>query len=145
MKEKYIKEILKLSQKSLKNDEFPVGAIIVFNNTIISRGYNNRNKSNITYDHAEIMAIKKANQKLNSWRLSDCEMYVSLEPCDMCKKIIIEARINKIYYLISRNKDKYQFKGSEFLIMENKWSNDLELSKKNYERIISNFFLNKRN
>jgi len=144
MKENLIKELFKLSEKSFNNDEFPVGAIITYNNKIISRGYNNRNKSKITYDHAEIMAIRKANVAMSDWRLSDCEMYVTLEPCEMCKKVIAESRIRKVYFLISKNLDKLQFKGTKFMLLDREINQKYSNNFTNYEKMLSDFFVDKR-
>ena len=93
-----MKVALKEGQKSLKYGEIPVGAVIVQDGVIISRGYNRRNSTQKTADHAEMMAISRANKKLNSWRLDDCEMYVTLEPCPMCAGAIHQSRIKKVYY-----------------------------------------------
>lgn len=98
----YIDEIIKLSKKAYKNNDVPVGAIIVFNNKIIGRGYNKRNGHNDIMGHAEIIAIKKAIKKLKDWRLNECDLYVTLEPCGMCKEIIKQARIKNVFYLIDK-------------------------------------------
>lgn len=97
IKEKYMKEALKEAQKAYKKLEVPVGAIIVKDNKIIARAYNQREKDKMSINHAEILAIKRACKKLKNWRLIDCEMYVTLEPCPMCAGAIINSRINKIY------------------------------------------------
>ena len=99
MKEYYIKEAIKEAKKSKKNDEIPVGAVIVdAEGNIIGRGNNNREKTNYSIAHAEINAITDANKNINNWRLNNCTMYVTLEPCEMCKKVIEESRIEKVYY-----------------------------------------------
>lgn len=97
IKEKYMREALKEAQKAYKKLEVPVGAIIVKDHKIIARAYNQREKDKMSISHAEILAIKKACKKLKNWRLTDCEMYVTLEPCPMCAGAIINSRINKIY------------------------------------------------
>ncbi len=97
MKEKFMKEALKQAEKAYKKLEVPVGAVIVKDNKIIARAYNQKETKNDTTNHAEIMAIKKASKKLGSWRLLDCEMYVTLEPCSMCAGAIIQSRIKKVY------------------------------------------------
>lgn len=96
--EYYIKEALKEAKKAYLIDEVPVGCVIVHNDKIIARGYNKREKLNSSLAHAEIIAIKKACRKLNSWRLEDCVMYITLEPCIMCAGAIIQARIPTVYY-----------------------------------------------
>lgn len=95
--EKYMKEAIKEARKAYMKDEIPVGAVIVKDNKIISRGYNLKEEKKNTIKHAEIIAIEKASKKLCSWRLVDCEMYITLEPCAMCAGAIINSRIKKIY------------------------------------------------
>ena len=85
------------AQKAFDRGEIPIGAIIVKDNKIISTGYNTREKTQQALNHAEIIAIKKACKKLKSWRLNDCEMYVTLEPCVMCAGAILNARISKVH------------------------------------------------
>ena len=97
MKEKYMKEALKQAQKAYDLGEVPVGAVIVKDGKIIGRGYNSKEKNYDTTKHAEIIAIQKASKKMKSWRLNNCEMYVTLEPCSMCAGAIIQARIKKVY------------------------------------------------
>lgn len=77
--------------------DVPVGAIIVRNNKIISKGYNIKEQTNDPTGHAEIIAIKNASQELKSWRLNDCDMYVTLEPCSMCAGAIVQSRIKTLY------------------------------------------------
>ena len=90
-------EALKLAQKAYNKGEVPIGAIIVKNNKIIAQGYNTRERTQQALNHAEIIAISKACKKLHSWRLNDCEMYVTLEPCAMCAGAILNARIPTIH------------------------------------------------
>ena len=97
-KEKYMKAALKEAQKAYDLLEIPVGAVIVKDGKIIAKAHNQKETKNDTTKHAEIIAIQKASKKLKSWRLLDCEMYVTLEPCTMCAGAIINSRIKKIYY-----------------------------------------------
>lgn len=97
MEEKFMKEALKEAQKAYKKLEVPVGAVIVKDGKIIARGYNQKESKTDTTKHAEIIAIQKASKKLKAWRLLDCEMYVTLEPCSMCAGAIINSRIKKVY------------------------------------------------
>lgn len=94
--EKYMKEALRLAKKAAKLDEVPIGCVIVHENKIIARGYNRRNTDKSTLAHAEIMAIKKAGKVIGDWRLEDCTMYITLEPCPMCAGAIVQARIPKV-------------------------------------------------
>ena len=96
--EKYIKLALKEAQKALFKDEVPIGCVIVKDDKVIARGYNLRESKKDVTKHAEIVAIEKACKKLNSWRLVDCEIYVTLEPCPMCAGAIYQARIKRLIF-----------------------------------------------
>ena len=96
-KKYYIKKEIKEAEKAYKKLEVPVGAIIVKDGKIIARAHNQKETKIDTTKHAEIIAIQKASKKLKSWRLIDCEMYVTLEPCTMCAGAIINSRIKKVY------------------------------------------------
>lgn len=93
---KYMKEALKQAEKARKIEEVPIGCIIVYQGKIISRGYNRRNLEASALAHAEILAIKRASKKIGDWRLEECTMYVTLEPCPMCAGAIVQARIPKV-------------------------------------------------
>lgn len=97
MPEEFMKEALKEAEKAYKKLEVPVGAVIVKNGKIIAKAYNQKETKYDTTKHAEILAIQKASKELKSWRLLDCEMYVTLEPCPMCAGAIINSRIKKVY------------------------------------------------
>ena len=97
MEEEFMKQAIKEAKKAYKKEEVPVGAVIVKDGEIIARAYNLKESKNDTTCHAEILAIKKASKKLNAWRLSECEMYVTLEPCAMCAGALIQSRIKKVY------------------------------------------------
>ncbi len=96
--EYYMREALKEAEKAYKINETPIGAIAVYNNKIIARAYNKREKKQDSTMHAELQVIKKACKKLNSWRLEDVDIYVTLEPCVMCAGAIIQSRIKNVYY-----------------------------------------------
>lgn len=93
----FMKETLKQAILSYKNNEIPVGCILISNNKIISRAHNLKEKTKITTNHAEIICINNACLTLNSWRLNNLSMYVSLEPCIMCAGAILESRIKNLY------------------------------------------------
>ena len=97
MEEKFMNEALKEARKAYEKLEIPVGAVIVKNGKIISRAHNLKETKQTATAHAEILAIQKANKKLNNWRLIDCDMYVTLEPCSMCMGAIDSSRIKNIY------------------------------------------------
>ena len=92
----YMKEAIRQAKKAAVLNEVPIGCVIVKDDVIISRGYNRRNTDHSTLSHAEISAIRKASQKLNDWRLEDCTLYVTLEPCQMCAGAIVQARIKRV-------------------------------------------------
>jgi len=98
MDEKYMREALALAREASQAGEVPVGCVIVRKGEIIGRGRNRREEKQETFSHAEMEAIREANRILHSWRLEDCELYVTLEPCPMCAGAIINARIPKVYY-----------------------------------------------
>ena len=100
----YIELLKKLNKKAIKNGDIPVSAIITCNNKIVSKSYNKKYNKSDPFAHAEILAIKKACKKLQTPNLSDCEMYVSLLPCNMCKEVIKESKIKKVYYLTDKTK-----------------------------------------
>jgi len=127
-------ELNKLINKAIKHNEVPIAALIVKDNKIISKAYNKVNKTNNIMDHAEILSIKKAQKKLKNWRLNDCELYVTLEPCSMCKEIIKKSRINQVYYFIKQNDYETELNPNfKYIINNNDFSN-----------ILSNFFKEKR-
>lgn len=94
--EKYMKEALRQAKKAAALGEVPIGCVIVYEDKIIGRGYNRRNTDKSTLSHAEITAIRKASRIIGDWRLEDCTLYVTLEPCQMCSGAIIQARIPRV-------------------------------------------------
>ena len=96
-KERFMKEAVKQAKKAYALEEVPIGCVIVYEGKIIGRGYNRRMTDKTALAHAELTAIKKACKKMGDWRLDDCEMYVTLEPCQMCSGAIVQSRIKKVY------------------------------------------------
>lgn len=127
-------EVLSLASYSLKNEDVPVGAVIVKNDKIIGKGYNTREKNQDVLGHAEINAIKDASNFLQNWNLAGCDLYVSLKPCSMCKEIIKQSRIDNVYFLLEKPLCKKEFDGCNFQKVFNQ-----ELEDK-YLQEITNFF-----
>ena len=141
--EKFMKEALKEAQKAYEKLEVPVGAVIVKDGKIIARAHNQKETKKDTTKHAEILAIQKASKKLESWRLIDCEMYITLEPCSMCAGAIINSRIKKIY--IGTLDEKTGAAGSVFNLFEDyTFNHKVEIEKgilqKDCEQILKDFF-----
>jgi tRNA(adenine34) deaminase len=94
--EKYMREAIRQAKKAYALEEVPIGCVIVYQDKIIGRGYNRRTVDKNTLAHAELQAIRKASKKMDDWRLEDCTMYVTLEPCQMCSGAIVQARIKRV-------------------------------------------------
>lgn len=94
--EKYMREAVRQAKKAYRLDETPIGCVIVHDGKIIGRGYNRRNTDKSPLAHAEISAIKKASKKLGDWRLEECTLYVTLEPCQMCAGAIVQSRVTRV-------------------------------------------------
>ncbi|MDO4952544.1 MAG: tRNA adenosine(34) deaminase TadA [Synergistaceae bacterium] len=95
---KYMREALKEAEKALEFDEIPVGALVVKDDEIIGRGFNRRDTDDSPFAHAELLAIQQAAEKLGSWRLDGCTLYVTLEPCPMCAGAIVQCRLKALVY-----------------------------------------------
>lgn len=143
----FLKYALIEAEKAYERGEVPIGAVIVKDNKIIARGYNKREETQDVTMHAEIIAIKEACEKIGSWRLSECEMYVTLEPCMMCMGAILQSRIAKLH--IGTFNQDMGCCGSVLNLADNRrigsfvdviWEYDNRCSD-----ILNNFFKNKRN
>ncbi len=142
-KEKFMKAALKEAQKAYEKEEVPIGVVIVKDDQIIAKAHNLKEIKKDTTEHAEIRAIKKASKKLDSWRLTDCEMYTTLEPCPMCAGAIIQARIKKVY--IGTMDEKTGACGSVLnLFKDHKFNHTVELEygimEKESKEILQDFF-----
>ena len=147
-KEKFMKIALKEAKKAYDKLEVPVGAVIVKDGNVIARAHNLKETKFDTTKHAEILAIQKASKKLNSWRLIDCEMYVTLEPCSMCAGALINSRIKKVY--IGASDEKTGAVGSVFNLLEDYTFNhkvefEKGILKDECEEILKKFFKELRN
>ena len=125
MKNDYMRLALEEAKKAYSKDEVPVGAIIVYNNEIIGYGHNLKETSQDVTSHAEIMAIKQAQEHLKIWRLEDCDMYVTLEPCVMCAGAIIQSRIKNLY--IGAKDPKGGASGSVINVFNEPWNHQVNL------------------
>lgn len=96
--EKFMKMAIAEAKKAEKKGECPIGAVIVRSDLVIARAHNLRETKQLTSNHAEVLAIAKANKKLGTWRLEDCDLYITLEPCPMCSGAIIQSRIKNVYF-----------------------------------------------
>lgn len=96
--EMYMELAIEEAKKALSINEVPIGAVIVYNDEVIATGHNIRETTQMTLSHAELLAIQTANDKIGSWRLEDCTLYVTLEPCPMCAGAIVQARINRVVF-----------------------------------------------
>ena len=94
--ERYMKEAIKQAKKAYAIGEVPIGCVIVHEDKIIARGYNRRTIDKNTLAHAELIAIKRASKKMDDWRLEECTMYVTLEPCQMCSGAIVQSRMTRV-------------------------------------------------
>ena len=146
-KEVFMRLALKEAEKARKKNEVPIGAVIVKDGKIISTGYNQREKKQNAILHAEVVAINKACKKLKSWRLNDCDIYVSLEPCLMCFGAILNARIKNLYYgaydksgsSISANEGLF-----EKAILNHKTNVEAGILEKECSKILTDFFKENR-
>ena len=142
-KEKFMKEAIKQAKKAYDKEEIPVGAVIVKDGKIIARGYNKKEEKKDTTQHAEIIAIQKASRKIGAWRLQDCEMYVTLEPCAMCTGALIQARLKRVY--IGTMDPKTGACGSVLNLLEDykfnhKVEDETNIMQKESEKILKDFF-----
>lgn len=110
MEKYYMNEALKLAKLAFDEDEIPVGAVVVKNNKIIGCGYNQKEKTKNPLKHAELVAIEEACNYVGDWRLNGCELYVTLEPCQMCIGAIVETRIEKVIYGIKKSDQMFNDK-----------------------------------
>ncbi|MCI5622861.1 tRNA-specific adenosine deaminase [Anaerostipes sp. 494a] len=145
--EKYMKEAIKQAKKAAAIGDVPIGCVIVADDKIIARAYNQRNKKKTTLAHAELLAIQKASKKTGDWRLEQCTMYITLEPCQMCAGAIVQARIPKV--VIGAMNPKAGCAGSVLNILQvDAFNHQVEIEKGILEEECSNmmtdFFRNLR-
>ena len=145
MNQKWMQVAIKEAKKAYKKDDVPVGAIIIKNGKMIAKAYNKKEKNRNVVEHAEILAIQKACKKLKTWRLEECTMYITLEPCMMCTGAIVQSRIRKIIYACPN--PNYGFIQSNYEIqkyhnIEAECTNDIHSEE--VKILMQQFFKNKR-
>lgn len=145
MNEKYMNIAIQESLKSMKKEEVPIGCIIVKNGKIIAKAHNLKEKKSSALAHAELIAIAKANKKLKSWRLNECEIYITMEPCPMCASAIKQSRISKVYYGVENENNKISKKIFQSIENNNSVETIGGVLEKECKLIVQNFFKNKRN
>ena len=142
MSDEYFMNIaLEQAKIAFKKDEIPVGAIIVYKGKIIAKAYNKKNKSNRVKDHAEILVIDKANKKLKNWRLEDCDIYITLEPCPMCASAIEQSRIKRIITGAVNKNNETSMISSQILQNKN-WTKGIQ--EEECTKMLNKFFKLKR-
>jgi tRNA(adenine34) deaminase len=142
-----MKEALNEAKKSYKNGDVPVGAVIVKDEKIIAKAHNQKERKKIATKHAEMLAINQACKRLKTWRLEDCTLYVTLEPCLMCAGAILQSRIKKLVY--ATDSEKFGFVTSIENILNNKRNNHnveiiKDICKAESQELLVSFFKNKR-
>lgn len=142
MKEKNMKEAIKEAIKAYEMKEMPVGAVVVYNSEIIGKGYNKKEFAHDSTMHAEIIAIKEACKSINDWRLNECTIYVTMEPCPMCIGAIKEARIKDVICGIKN--DKFN-KLNEIIEKELEINIEIGVCEDEIKNIVKKFFISIRN
>ena len=142
MKEKNMKEAIKEAIKAYEMKEMPVGAVVVYNGEIIGKGYNKKEFAHDSTMHAEIIAIKEACKSINDWRLNECTIYVTMEPCPMCIGAIKEARIKDVICRIKN--DKFN-KLNEIIEKELEINIEIGVCEDEIKNIVKKFFISIRN
>ena len=145
--ERYMKEAIKQAKRAAALGEVPIGCVIVYEDKVIGRGYNRRNTDKSTFSHAEITAMKKAGRIIGDWRLEDCTMYVTLEPCQMCAGAIVQARIPRV--VMGCMNPKAGCAGSVVNLLQMKeFNHQVEITegilKEECSRILTDFFVKLR-
>ena len=146
--EYYMNIALKEAMKAYKEDEVPVGCVIVKDDKIIARGHNQKEKKNNAILHAEIVTLTKAQKKLNDWHLNDCTLYVTLEPCLMCAGAIIQTRIKKVVFGAFDPKGgaiESALKVNEVKGINHRFESISKVLEKECSMILKSYFKSKRN
>ena len=148
MNQKYLDLAFEYAEVAFKNNEVPVGAVIVKNDEVISYGYNLKESNNSVLKHAELIAIEEASKKINNWRLENCDIYVTLDPCPMCASAIKQARIKNVYSALNNSDSKNTDLLDLIFLKDNSnpqvnFVSNLAVEKS--KRILNSFFKKQRN
>ena len=137
---KVVSKMVNLAKKSYENGDIPVSAVIINESgKVVAFGRNTRHKSKCVLCHAEVNAILKANKVINDWRLDNCYMLCSLEPCDMCASVIAESRIRKVYYFLKKESTELSLIDIDKELIE-----DYDIYKQKFNEMLCDFFKDKR-
>ena len=147
MEDRFMKLAFECAKKAYQLNEVPIGAVIVKNGEVIATGYNKKESNCSVLEHAELIAIRKAEEKLHNWRLDDCDMYVTLDPCPMCASAIKQSRFSHVYSALS-NSDENNSNIIQSIFLTDH-VNPCIIFKSNLfpdysQKLLRNFFKNKR-
>ena len=142
----YIDIIIDEANQAFKNEEVPIGCCIVKNGEVLAKSHNTKNSTDSIINHAEIICIGKTSKILNNWRLSNCDLYVTLYPCPMCMSAIRQSRIKNVYYLCDNSNPDYMKIGNEIATCKdiNPKVNIIKIDNDDYLKILSKFYLKRR-
>lgn len=140
--QRVLKKLIELSDSASSLGEVPIAAVLVCDGEIVSYAHNQRKSSCCVFDHAEIICITEYAKKINDWRLNNCSLYVTVEPCEMCKCFIKESRISNVYYLYKKLDFKKPYNNCSFNLIQCDKDNEIYFNK--YKNISDLFWKNKR-
>ena len=148
MNQKFLDMAFELAKKAYNLNEVPIGAVIVKNNEVIGCGYNQKESNNSVLKHAELIAIEEASKNLNNWRLEDCDIYITLDPCPMCASAIKQARIKNVYSALNNTDESYLKIINKIFIGDNtnpsvNFTSNLSVDKS--KNLLNSFFKKQRN
>ena len=148
MNQEFLDLAFELANKAFTLDEVPIGAVIVKDNRIIGCGYNQKESNNSVLKHAELIAIEEASKNLNNWRLEDCDIYITLDPCPMCASAIKQARIKNVYSALNNTDESYIEIINKIFVCDNtnpsvKFISNLDVDKS--KNLLNSFFKKQRN
>lgn len=148
MNRKFLDMAFELAEKAYSLNEVPIGAVIVKNDEVIGCGYNQKESNNSVLKHAELIAIEEANKNLNNWRLEDCDIYITLDPCPMCASAIKQARIKNVYSALNNTDESYLKIINKIFVGDNtnpsvNFVSNLDVDKS--KNLLNSFFKKQRN